>query len=224
MATSHILPLFPTAVGLYNMGEELHEMNQSLVADILSESKKDSTGIRQSNLGGWHSECGLEDKCESFSLLKENIQICVDNYCDQTFLSDSKYTCVGGIWANVNNSGDINLPHHHSGSVMTGVYYPLKEIVKGKPFYNYQKDVTLLPGSWTAEKGGGSIIFHDPAHGQKTHYNTSGVTPYNMQNYHVYPVSGLLVLFPPYLLHTVTPFKEKKTRLSISFCCRYGTN
>ena len=94
MATSHILPLFPTAVGLYNMGEELHEMNQSLVADILSESKKDSTGIRQSNLGGWHSECGLEDKYESFSLLKENIQICVDNY----------YKFIKGIILNQNRT------------------------------------------------------------------------------------------------------------------------
>ena len=210
---SRIVNLFPTPVGLYNMGEESHEMNQSLVSDILNEKKTDSSGVIYSNLGGWHSKDGLDKRYESFAILKDNIQLCVDQYCKSTeWISRFLIPSVQGLWANVSSSGDMNIPHNHTGALLSGVYYPLGEIKDKKASYNYQDWATnyyskpfISPGNFTYTKGGGSLIFHGPA--------------YHETNCHLYPTAGVLILFPAHLTHMVTPFKEDKTRISISFNC-----
>ena len=66
------------------MGENSHPMNKSLVSDIFEEKKIDPRGVMYSNLGGWHSRPGLEGKYESFDILRENVQLCVDAYCADT--------------------------------------------------------------------------------------------------------------------------------------------
>jgi len=111
-------------------------------------------------------------------------------------------------------------------SACTGVYYPINEIVDGKEIYEYSDDVILLPGSWNG-KDGGSLCLQDPAYGQniqlkfKRYENPS---PYTLEFFHFYPVAGVLIVMPSHLIHHVTPFKEDKTRISISFVCKYGTN
>ena len=117
------------------------------------------------------------------------------------------------------------MPHHHGESALTGVYYPLYEMVDGEMRVEYLDNPKLLPGSWDGKRGG-SIVFNDPSYGQKIRLRKSqDVSPFNIEHYHLYPVSGLLAVFPAHLIHTVTPFKDKKVRMSISFCCAYhGTN
>ena len=117
------------------------------------------------------------------------------------------------------------MPHHHGESALTGVYYPLYEMVDGEMRVEYLDDPKLQPGSWDGKRGG-SIVFNDPSYGQKIRLRkSSNVSPFNIEHYHLYPVSGLLAVFPAHLIHTVTPFKDKKVRMSISFCCAYhGTN
>ncbi len=210
---SRIVNLFPTPVGLYNMGEDSHPMNKSLISDIFKEKKIDSRGVMYSNLGGWHSKPGLEEKYESFDILRENVQKCVDIYCTSTNWVPSKITPIAqSFWANVSSSGDMNIPHNHTGAFLSGVYYPLGEIKDKKASYNYQdwslnyyNKPFISPGNYTHSKGGGSLIFYGPSH----HRN----------NCHIYPTAGVLLLFPSHLSHMVTPFKEDKTRISISFNC-----
>ena len=222
---TRIVNLFPTPVGLYNMGEDSHPMNKSLVSDILNEKKIDSRGVMYSNLGGWHSKPGLEGKYESFDILRENVQKCVDIYCTSTnttimsnsasWVPNKEITPIAQkFWANVSSSGDTNILHNHVGALLSGVYYPLGEIKDKKASYNYQdwslnyyNKPFISPGNYTHSKGGGSLIFYGPPH----HDNTC----------HVYPTAGVLILFPSHLSHMVTPFKEDKTRISISFNCFY---
>ena len=88
----------------------------------------------------------------------------------------------------------------------------------------YVQEASLLPGSWDG-KNGGSVVFTDPAYGQKIRLvEGDDVSPFTVQHYHLYPVAGLLAVFPSHLIHTVTPFKDKKVRVSISFVCKYGTD
>ena len=55
MVDNKLFPSFPVPIILYNFGEESHELNISLVNDILKERKTDIDGKVASNMGGWHS-------------------------------------------------------------------------------------------------------------------------------------------------------------------------
>ena len=223
MATSQIFPLFPTPVGMYNFGRDYHKINQALVKDIFTEQKKDPEGQVRSNMGGWHAQRALEERYESFKVLKEQIEDCVNDYCIETGYKDG--LVVDDLWANINKQGDMNMGHHHALSACTGVYYPLTEIIDGNEKYEYVDNVSLMPGSWNG-KNGGCITYQDPAYGQKIQLEKADeVSPYSLEFYHLYPTAGVLLIMQSHLIHHVTPFKEKnKTRISISFCCSYGTN
>ena len=223
MVDNKLFPAFPTPVILYNFGKESHDLNVSLVHDILAENKSDDDGKIASNMGGWHSTLKMEERYPSFKTLRDKIKECSNDYCRQTGHEDG--LIVEKLWANINGPGDINMPHHHGESALTGVYYPLYEMVDGEMRVEYLDNPKLLPGSWDGKRGG-SIVFNDPSYGQKIRLRKSqDVSPFNIEHYHLYPVSGLLAVFPAHLIHTVTPFKDKKVRMSISFCCAYhGTN
>ena len=223
MVDNKLFPTFPTPVILYNFGQESHDLNISLVKDILKERKSDSDGRIASNMGGWHSILKMEERYDSFKTLRDKIEECSNDYCRQTGHEDG--LIVEKLWANISGPGDINMPHHHGASALTGVYYPLYEMVDGEMRVEYLDDPKLQPGSWDGKRGG-SIVFNDPSYGQKIRLRkSSNVSPFNIEHYHLYPVSGLLAVFPAHLIHTVTPFKDKKVRMSISFCCAYhGTN
>ena len=225
MATSQLFPLFPTPVGLYNFGKDYHKINESLVEDIFKENKRDPVGQERSNMGGWHAVKNMEKRYESFKILKAQIEDCVNDYCKRTGYVDGIE--VEKLWANINKQGDMNMGHHHGLSACTGVYYPIKDIVDGQYNYEYTESATLFPGSWDGKEGG-CITFQDPAYGQKIQLkkpSTGEPSPYGLEFYHFYPTAGVLIVMPSYLIHHVSPFMdENKTRVSISFVGRYGTN
>ena len=223
MATSQVFPLFPTAVGVYNFGEDYHEVNKSLVKDVFAEQERDPEGHTRSNMGGWHGRMKMEQRYDSFKTLRLQIEDCVNDYCRQTGHTDGLE--IERLWANINKKGDMNMGHHHGMSACTGVYYPINEIVDKKHIYKYCDEVSLLPGSWDG-KNGGCITFQDPSYGRKIQLAHQGLaSPYSLEFYHLYPIPGVLIVMPSYLIHHVSPFtEENKTRISISFVCKYGTD
>ena len=223
MVTKTPLPLFPIPICLYNYGRDNHELNIDLINDSISEMNKDPKGNQRSNFGGWHSKGGLEKTYSSFDILKNKIQESCNDYCDA--YGFVKGLQVRQLWSNMNYSGDMNVGHHHANSALTGVYYPAKYIVDNKCEFNYSEGNPLQPGIWDGINGG-SIYFQDPNYGLKFPRlkKIQKPTAFNLDAYHTYPVSGLLIIFPSYLIHTVTPFKEKLQRLSISFTANYGTS
>ena len=217
----HSLPIFPIPIGLYNFGEDNHELNKQLINDIITERKNDPDGEDHSNFGGWHSKVDLEKKYQSFNAFSEAINECGNHYC-KTYGYKDGIIC-SDLWANMNTNGDFNFMHHHGTSALTGVYYPVESIVNSIPKFNYTEQNPIKAGTWD-NKDGGALVFQDPSYGKKIHLLTDKPTPYNIDFYHVYPTSSVLVLFPTYLLHMVLPFKENKTRVSISFSFTYGKN
>ena len=69
-----------------------------------------------------------------------------------------------------------------------------------------------------------TLVFYDPSYSQKNALvkDTNNPSPYTFDTYYTYPVSGLLILFPSYIIHAVTPFVKDQRRVSISFVCNYG--
>ena len=219
-------PCFPIPVGLYNFGKESHELNVRLVNDIYDEMEHiEKEGISRSNVGGWHSDAMLDRDSMiqhgSFKVLKERIEECIDHYCTSNGYHGN--VTVDHFWANVNSKNNYNLMHHHGESLMTGVYYPVKAIRDNQFLFNYSENVSLDGG--IGEESGGALIFQDPNFSLKTKLNVDDGGPFSHSHYYIYPVSGVLLLFPNYLLHTVTPFFDTDDkRVSISFSCEYTDN
>lgn len=213
------LALFPIPIGLYNFHDSHHQLNQQLVFDCLHEKNIDLVGEDHSNLGGWHSKVGMEKKYESYSKLCDTLTECGNHYCRSYGYKDG-IVCYD-LWANVNNIGDMNFIHHHGTTALAGVYYPVTEIIDDSLAFEYTNNNPVKAGSWN-NVDGGSLVFQDPAYGKKTGLLTKEHTPYNIDFYHLYPTASVLVLFPSYLLHMVLPFRDDKTRMSISFAFSYG--
>ena len=215
------LPVFPIPIGLYNFEKENHDLNKALIDDIQNELDKDQQGQVRSNMGGWHSADDQEKYYDSFKKLSGIIEEQSDTYCKMHGYKGGLQ--CSNLWANVNQAGDFNLSHHHGTAALTGVYYPYGMIVDKKLVFNYTKNVSLMPGVWDGQTGG-SIVLYDPSYSKKTKLikDRDKPSPYTFDTYFTYPIAGLLILFPSYIIHTVTPFKENMKRVSISFVLNYG--
>ena len=216
------LPLFPIPISLYNVGDTKHNLNTQLTKDILEENLRDPVGQTRSNMGGWHSKAKLESFYSSFEDLRGIIEEQANIYCRLHGFADG--LICRRLWANVNESGNSNLAHAHGNGALTGVYYPVEKIEdNGHSYFNYDSRACLKPGTWDGKEGG-SLVFYDPSYGLKSNLikDPSKPSPYTFDTYYTYPVSGLLILFPSYIIHAVTPFTDSNKRLSISFVCNYG--
>lgn len=93
-------------------------------------------------------------------------------------------------WANILSAGDWQAPHMHptTGNLASGVYYVS---VPDKP------------------KPQGCIEFLNPH--PVAHYHAISLTR------RLYPVAGDLIVFPPYYIHYVYPFKGDGQRSIIAF-------
>jgi len=217
--------LFPVPLSIHYFGKQNSDLNSQLVSDILTENQVDPEGTNRSNIGGWHSSFGMEKKYDSFQSLSKIIEEYGNTFCTTHGFYDG--LVFSNMWANVSGSGDMNAPHHHGTDPLTGVYYPIESISSdGALNFDYESDrIPLGINNYDSKRQepGGALVFQDPAYGKKiTLVNKNN--PDNCSSYHVYPKAGLLILFPGYISHFVTPFKENKKRLSISFALRYGTN
>jgi hypothetical protein len=214
-----LLSLFPTTIGYINLTEQVHDLNIQLVEDALEECKSDPVGKHFSNIGGWHSDPSMEKKYSSFSDLRDIIKKNIDAYCQKCGYSSDDLVC-DDLWININGPGDMNFIHHHGNSALTGVYYPVESIVDDKLNFNYTKSNPIKPGR-SDGKTGGSLVFQNPTYGRNLILSETEPTPHNVNFFHVYPTSGVLILFQSNLLHQVLPFTENKKRMSISFSCIY---
>ena len=220
MVTSLSLPLFPIPISVYNFGEDNHKLNIDLVTDIFKEYDRDPNGAIQSNYGGWHSNSSLEERYKSFEVLRKQIEDCSNDYCAKHGFETG--LIVEGLWANMNQSGDMNVGHNHGLSALTGVYYPVESIVGKDCKFSYSENNPIKPGIYDGKRGG-SVYFQDPSYGLKNRLKTKKRNAFTSVHYYTYPVAGVLIIFPSYLVHAVLPFKEKETkRLSISFMAVYG--
>ena len=106
------------------------------------------------------------------------------------------------IWAVVMEGQGYQIPHVHPAAWLSGVYYPTVPAAATVP----------------AEAAGGSDLkaawleFGRPFLRHRT-----TATP-RLRT--IRPEEGLMVLFPPYFLHSTVPFESEETRISIAFDVR----
>ena len=162
---------------------------EELKNKILDERKKDPEGRFISNYGGWQSNF-LKDIGE----LKQQIEDKAQKYLDELGLSKSNK--ILSCWANINGYKDSNIWHIHPRCALSGVFYI------------------------DADEKSGNLRFYHPYINDISREWGDHIKNLNSMNdiaTQIEPRSGLLVLFPSFLPHSVNPNLSDKERISISF-------
>lgn len=182
---------------------QANELNSHLWQDgcALREEQK---GMKRSNVYGWHSDIDLFQRPEpSFKALREWILQCSSEACNTVNENFLKTQQKAGIqaWININGKGAMNSPHTHPGCHWSGVYY------------------VRVPDP-EAMSQSGQIEFLDPR-GGVAGANALPETDCFASKHPVIPRSGMLLIFPPYLVHWVYPNESSEERMSIAFNITY---
>ena len=170
------------------------KLNINMLEYIKELQKSDPEGVNKSNVFGWHSKSfDMNNKKVSyfFESIKPNINnTLIDMGWDDL---DNKIN-ITSAWSIINKKNASNERHIHSNSYISAVYYVC------------------------APNNCGDILFHDPRQAKVIRKpNTIKANKLNAEVVNITPQSGLLVLFPSYLYHSVAKNNSDEERIIISF-------
>jgi len=198
------LQLFSTPI-LTAMVPDAGMLNNKLKTVIYLQ-KEQKKGIQRSNIGGWHSsdDMIMWAPNEARAVLTQAMNICTKYTADIHPSGKRDFQFDANMWANINKMGDSNNTHCHPGCLWSGVYYV---------------DDGL---ETTSDAAGGHLIFEDPRFPMNSMYqpdlvmrDPEGVPQRNQHS--ITPKSGMIVMFPSWLRHSVRPYKGGKDRISVAF-------
>ena len=222
MTNINFRPIFPSPLGYVNFGEANRDLNKRLIEDIeteMSESEGKTKTFRKNDMS-WQSFPRMERKYSSFEELRLYISDSAKPILHESGvnLAAAQQHRTEGLWANVIlGAGGYSRPHihGHGRTLWSGVYYPnglqgdenLDEFVEDDYIMNrFERHVD------------GALVIFDNARVEK------GLVLTNMDDREFYgneimvkPRESLLVLFPVWLMHMVTPLTTDEKRYSISF-------
>ena len=219
-------PIFPSPFGYCNFGEENRELNKQLIKDI-DDTRSIDDGKHRSfkhNTCSWQSFPDMEQKHDSFAKLRDQIQYAIKPIMrhsgfQQEVVDDCK---IENLWANlIFDAGGYSTPHFHGSgrTLWSGVYYP-KGMEENDNLDEFTEERWIQLGH---RDGDGILVLFDAAKFTKAQvYKPFETGEYYGQEVTVLPRESLLVLFPAWMGHMVTPLTKKENRYSISFACNYN--
>ena len=170
------------------------KLNINMLEYIKELQKSDPEGVKKSNVFGWHSKnFDMNDKkvLYFFESIKPNIN---NTLADMGWDDLNNKIDITSAWSIINKKNASNERHIHSNSYISAVYYV------------------------SAPKNCGDILFHDPREAKIIRKpNTIKANKLNAEVVNITPQSGLLVLFPSYLYHSVAKNNSDEERIVISF-------
>ncbi len=197
--------LFPTPLVtsvLEGSGTLCADLRQTILAKA-----ETHTGVQHSNNGGWQSDddfvawggpagasmiAAVREVADHFTGVLQEGQL-------TRLLLDWKINA----WANVNRPGASNDLHYHPGAYWSSVFYVDDGGING------------------GDTLGGAIEFADPRgplpmmHAPAVKMTMNGCVAAGLGE-RVYPRTGMLVLFPAWLGHSVTPYTGASQRISVA--------
>jgi uncharacterized protein (TIGR02466 family) len=202
-ADLQVASLFATPVALVE-APGAAALCAELKRTILARSQT-SPGTQHSNLGGWQSSWDMESWGGPAGKRILELARATANRMTIDRASGRPATPVwrANMWANVNRSGHGNEFHSHPGSYWSAVFY-------------------VEDGGIGADANlGGELEFMDPRGPAPAMYapQLAFATPGGQSagaNESIRPRSGLMVMFPAWLLHAVRPYRGAGVRISIA--------
>jgi len=187
----HLFFSTPIWVSKIDNHENINEEMSSYINDL---QNKDPQGVIKSNFKGWHSkDFKLKENAPAnfISHIGKNINTALN---DMNWDLTSQFVKITNMWAIVNEGGALNQKHNHSNSDISAAYYV------------------------SAHENCGDIVFYDPRPARTYKFPVAkSPNTLNATINSVKPESGLLVLFPSYLEHSVNQNLSNKKRIVISF-------
>ena len=183
--------LFPTIIYIKDLPNP-NELNLYLEKHIIEWSKND-TGVKKTNVNGWHSQTDMNHKKEYEPLIKELFQMQNEIIQEEYLDMDPK---LGNMWANINPPGGMNMPHLHPNALFSGVYYIKTPLNSGR-----LKVIDPRPGVQTM------MPIRKPGNPGKDFW----------REIHMEAVPGRIIMFPAWLWHSVEPNQSQESRISVSF-------
>ena len=215
-------PIFPSPLGYVNFGEGNRDLNKRLIEDIETEMMQSEGKNRtfKKNQMSWQSHTKIESRYSSFEELRLYIDDAVKPILHESgVMKEAAYAHrTENLWANcILGAGGYSRPHlHGSGKTLwSGVYYP-KGMQGAENLDEFNEDDYILLG-YQPNIDGALVIF-DNARVEKGLV----LTEFDDREFYgseimVKPRESLLILFPVWLMHMVTPLTTNEKRYSISF-------
>lgn len=199
-----VAPLFATPV-LTERWPGAGAWNDALLETIVRH-KAEQPGVTFSNVHGWQSETDMLDwGGEAAQRLSEHVLAQCDAYTiDVREEGRRRFVWLPEMWANVNERGASNQTHCHPGSQWSAVYY----VQDG---YGGSDDGSL----------GGELVFLDPRmpmvrmRDPDLRFRRPDSSVDHQESW-IRPMTGLLVMFPAWLMHSVRPYHGEGLRISIA--------
>ena len=221
--------LFTVPIGILNLNdkhENLRKVNDQLIKDFIGSlidyGYKNSTGVLET----YQSNRNLEHNSEAFSNFLSLIKPHVDCFLKEIRYSESFTSTykLSNVWGNLTAGTGMHTSHVHgkgSQEPFSLVYFPC-EYVDPENIENIQFKKS------STEDSIGSLLLYSPGWEVKeisfkqndSHTNNQ----YTQLVYRINPKEGLLVIFPSFLSHLVTPSKEAQkdnARISFSFFAKF---
>ena len=174
--------------------DDYQSINKELLKYIYDEKNSDPTGKRKSNVDGWHSKEFEMSNLKLKNFLEAINSKIKDAILDMGWDINNQVVRITSMWSIINKKNSFNERHHHGNSDLSAAYYV------------------------NADTESGDIVFYDPRQSFTfSHPENSKINNLNAQIKSINPKSGMLVLFPSYLDHSVNPSKSEKDRVVISF-------
>ena len=195
--SAKVLRLFSTPVLIHEV-EDADQLNGKL-EQLIIDKRSQETGVKLSNRGGWQS--GRDFPQWAGKVGQRITRLALDLASEHSLGPDGKAPpdWVADVWANVSEAGHFNMPHVHGGSFWSAVYYVR-----------------------AGEGEGGHLVLHDPRmpglrmHAPGVHFKGMGAE----LRAEIRPRTGLMVLFPAWLSHSVEPWSGEGQRISIAMNIR----
>jgi len=182
-------------------------LNDELRGVILGRAAVDP-GVQRSNNGGWQSDGDFADwSGAAGEALLATAQAAANSatavQTDEGLLYGAPEWKVNA-WANINRAGHGNRAHHHPAAFWSGVYW------------------VDAGGGEDGSARGGEFEMHDPRgilpafYAPRLRYAVEGCLSAGGQDFFM-PSSGVMVLFPAWLVHAVRPYAGDGVRISVAF-------
>ena len=175
----------------------LQNINNDKVINECNKFKNNNTSRKRSNEGGWQSY-DLNYNNLKDNGYNETVKLIdtIDNILTSIVQElNVKPLVIDNMWININSKHNFNWSHCHPGSVLSGTFYvDVPEDSNSNFIFEQDKNVSMSNYSEWIKK---TDIFD--------------------LEWKIEPCNNLLLLFPSYLTHKVTPNLSDKERISIAF-------
>jgi uncharacterized protein (TIGR02466 family) len=204
LQNAQLVKLFTTPV-LTHMWPQAATLGAELLP-VIRERRTSAAGVSLSNVLGWQSDDKMAEwGGEAARSLRDHIVAKCDAITlDLKQTADRRFSWGVNMWANVSSRGASNQTHSHPGAYWSAVYY----VDDG---YEGSEDREL----------GGELVFLDPrmptvrGGTPDLRYRLAG-SDYDHHETWFRPRSGIIVIFPSWLMHSVRPYHGSSERISIA--------